>query len=296
MQNGNVARNDYPYFQGRKTFQKNMPLTRKHFFKSLSISCLPNLPDINYCVMTNEEFKNPFGSIEYISQLTGGLAHEIRNPLSTLKVNLQLLAEDVQEMTKPDDDCGRRSLLRIQRMQEEVNRLRDILDDFIQFVGHHHLNLQVVDINRLIEELVDFYEPQASANKVRMLKQYSPEPLKCKVDADLIKQAFLNLFINAQQAMPDGGDLMVRTTNNNNEARIEIIDTGIGIPTEIKHKIFDAYFSSKKSGTGLGLAMTKRIIEEHHGSIGVHSESGKGTCFTIVLPINEMQVSNKEVK
>jgi signal transduction histidine kinase len=245
--------------------------------------------------MVDEELKNQFGSIEYISQLTGGLAHEIRNPLSTLKVNLQLLAEDVQEMTSPENDSGRRSLLRIQRMQEEVNRLRDILDDFIQFVGHHHLNLLPIDLNRLIDELVDFYEPQASANNVRVLKQYSSEPLICRVDADLIKQAVLNLFINAQQAMPQGGDLMVRTGRNSSEARIEITDTGVGISDEIKNKIFDAYFSSKKGGTGLGLAMTRRIIEEHHGKIAVHSEPGKGTSIAILLPSIENQVSKKEV-
>jgi len=235
--------------------------------------------------MENE--KHQYNSIEYISQLTGGLAHEIRNPLSTLKVNLQLLAEDIQEMAGREDDNARRSLLRIQRMQDEVNRLRDILDDFIQFVGHHQLNLQPLDLNHQIDQLVDFYEPQAQANSIRVLKQYAPEPLACRIDADLIKQALLNLFINAQQAMPDGGDLMVRTGRSDSQARIEITDTGIGIPPDVRNRIFEAYFSSKKGGTGLGLAMTKRIIEEHKGSIAVHSEPGKGTSFTILLPLNE---------
>jgi signal transduction histidine kinase len=235
--------------------------------------------------MKNDETENIYSSIEDLSQLTGGLAHEIRNPLSTLKVNLQLLAEDVQEMTGKEDDCGRRSLLRIQRMQDEVNRLRDILDDFIQFVGHHQLNLRPSDLNHQIDELVDFYEPQASASRVRMLKQYAPASLVCRIDPDLLKQALLNLFINAQQAMPEGGDLMVRTSQDNCKAHIEITDTGTGISPEVRDRIFEAYFSSKKGGTGLGLAMTKRIIEEHKGSIGVHSEPGKGTSFTILLPL-----------
>ena len=119
--------------------------------------------------------KNSNSSIEDLSQLTGGLAHEIRNPLSTLKVNLQLLSEDVRELGDPEDDRIRRSVLRIGRMQDEVNRLRDILDDFIQFVGHHQLNLQCGDLNQQIDQLIDFYEPQAVANQVRVFKQYTSE-------------------------------------------------------------------------------------------------------------------------
>lgn len=234
----------------------------------------------------NNEPKNQYNSIEYISQLTGGLAHEIRNPLSTLKVNLQLLSEDVRELGDPEDDRIRRSALRIARMQDEVNRLRDILDDFIQFVGHHQLNLQCCDLNQQIDQLIDFYEPQAQTNQVRMFKQYTPEPLICLIDRDLIKQALLNLFINAQQAMPEGGDLMVRTSRQNEWARVEITDTGVGMPEEVRSKIFDAYYSAKKGGTGLGLAMTRRIVEEHRGTIEVHSELGKGTCFVIALPID----------
>jgi signal transduction histidine kinase len=235
--------------------------------------------------MKSDECTNEYSSIEDLSQLTGGLAHEIRNPLSTLKVNLQLLSEDIHEIAGDDNDNGRRSVLRIERMQAEVNRLRDILDDFIQFVGHHHLNLQTLDMNNQLKQLIEFYEPQAAASKVRMLQQYSPESLRCEIDPDLLKQAFLNLFINAQQAMSEGGDLMVRTSQTDGQAHIEITDTGPGIPDEIRDKLFKAYVSSKQNGTGLGLATTKRIIEEHKGKINVHSEAGKGTSFTILLPL-----------
>jgi len=224
---------------------------------------------------------------EQLSQLAGGLAHEIRNPLSTLKVNLQLLAEDTQELGSEEDDRIRRSLLRIKRMQDEVNRLRDILDDFISFAAYHQLDLKTEDINEQIDQLIEFYEPQASANRVRVLKQYHPQSLFCRIDNTLFKQALLNLFINSQQAMPDGGDLMVRTGVSDGLARIEITDTGTGIPPEYLDKIFQAYFSPKKGGTGLGLAMARRIITEHNGKISVHSETGKGTSFTILLPLVE---------
>jgi len=231
--------------------------------------------------------------VEYLGQLTGGLAHEIRNPLSTLKVNLQLLAEDLREIGSEEDDRIRRSQLRIRRMQDEVNRLRDILDDFIQFMAHHQLDYKYLDVNQLIDQLVEFYEPQASAGRIRILKYYHPTPLVCRIDGDLIKQAMLNLFINAQQAMPDGGELIIRTSGDGESARIEVTDTGTGMPVEVMDKIFNVYFSAKKGGTGLGLAMTRRIVDEHKGTIEVHSEPGKGTCFIIHLPLAQMKTENK---
>lgn len=258
------------------------------------ISCLVNGIPINYLSMSEEKIINQENPVEKLSQLTGGLAHEIRNPLSTLKVNLQLLEEDIREFSNQEDDRVRRSVLRIKRMQDEVNRLRDILDDFLQFVAHHQLDFTLFDVNQLIEQLIDFYEPQAAANRIRVLKQYAPQPLPCRIDAGLFKQALLNLFINSQQAMPDGGDMIIRTTRDDGKARIEITDTGIGIVPEHLDKIFNAYFSAKKGGTGLGLAMTKRIISEHLGQITVHSEPGKGTCFTIFLPLGREVLETKE--
>jgi len=227
-------------------------------------------------------------AIEQLSRLTGGLAHEIRNPLSTLKVNLQLLAEDLRKFAKNDNDKLRRSLLRIETMRQEVDRLSDILDDFIQFVKQKKIEYKPCNINHLIGQLVDFYEPQAADNGIKIRCQYHPGPLIGNVDDDMFKQAILNLFINAQQAMPNGGELMIKTSQEADKIKIEVIDTGIGIEHNNKeelYKIFEAYYSTKKEGTGLGLAMTKRIIEQHNGTISVHSEPGKGTSFTILLPI-----------
>ncbi|NLX04188.1 MAG: two-component sensor histidine kinase [Phycisphaerae bacterium] len=227
----------------------------------------------------------PNNPLEELSQLTGGLAHEIRNPLSTLRVNLQLLAEDLDELDGGNDHV-RRSLTRVRTMQNEVSRLREILDDFIRFVGQHKLSLEIRDINRIIEELVEFYEPQAARKKVRLMTRLHEGPLAAPVDADLIKQALLNLFLNAQQAMPEGGDLMVRTQPVGECVRIDVADTGVGIPPEHLEQVFHAYFSTKKNGTGLGLAMTRRIVGEHGGRILVESQPGEGTQFSILLPMD----------
>jgi len=135
-----------------------------------------------------------------------------------------------------------------------------------------------------VQDLIDFVFPQAQAAQVRIHASLAPENPVCPVDEELMKQAILNLLLNAQQAMPDGGDLIVRTHVTPESAILDISDTGAGILPENMEKIFDAYFTTKKGGTGLGLPTTRRIIEEHGGHIVVTSESGKGTNFRCELP------------
>ena len=128
--------------------------------------------------------------------------------------------------------------------------------------------------------------PQKSNKKILILKSYDANLPLCRIDSNLIKQAILNIIINAEQAMENGGELMVRTTRDKKYIQIDITDTGTGIPKDIIDKIFQVYFSTKKTGTGLGLPTAKRIIEDHRGTISVQSEEGKGTNFSITLPTN----------
>jgi len=217
-----------------------------------------------------------------VGTLTGGLAHEIKNPLSTVQLNLQLLQEDIS----PDNPAYPRIVNRLATVQREAGRLRDILDDFLRYAGKIELQRQRVDLNLLLEELADFFAPQAQAQRVQLRLRKHPAPLLASVDPRLIKQAVLNLMLNALQAMPaDGGELILQAGQTNQQARIDVIDTGPGIPPEVVGKIFQAYYSTKKGGTGLGLAMTHRIVEEHGGTIAVTTEVGKGTDFTVLLPI-----------
>ena len=122
-----------------------------------------------------------------------------------------------------------------------------------------------------------------------MRRNLSGEPVLCQADADLLKQAFLNLFINATQAMEKGGELIVRSYIRDGQARVEIIDTGPGIAPEVQGRVFEAYFTTKSGGTGLGLATCRRIVEEHEGHIDLYSEVGKGSNFTVVLPLAQEQ-------
>jgi|SRR5579884_1234691 len=217
-----------------------------------------------------------------LGTLTGGLAHEIKNPLSTIQLNLQLLGEDLL----PDNPAFPRLSSRLKTVQKETARLRDILDDFLRYAGRIELNRTPVDVNRLLEELVDFFSAQAQIQRVQLRLRPADEPLVVPLDERLFKQAVLNLLINALQAMPEaGGEIILSARPEGKNVVVQVTDTGRGMDQETARRIFDAYFSTKCGGTGLGLAITRRIVTEHGGKIGVDSEPGKGSIFSIILPI-----------
>ncbi|MBT3200981.1 MAG: two-component sensor histidine kinase [Phycisphaerales bacterium] len=222
--------------------------------------------------------------IRELSQLTGGLAHEIKNPLSTINMNLKLLAEDLEHN---DSELHRRWRRRLESVQHETERLRAILDDFLRYAGKHELQLQDCDLRTLVEELTDFFTPQAAASNVIMRTSLGSEAIGCSIDTNLIKQALLNLMINAVDAMSDGGELMISVSSAKGKGVIEVTDTGPGIkPDDLPH-VFGVYFSTKSGGSGLGLPTSRRIIREHGGNITVESEPGKGSQFTIALPLDQ---------
>jgi signal transduction histidine kinase len=227
-----------------------------------------------------------------LSKLTGELAHEIKNPLSTIKVNLKLISEELQEsdfaeFSSSDEHKQRlkRALRKIAVIEKETSRLEQILEGFLRYIDRSEPQLARTDINELVGDMMDFYSPQAHSHSITIRQGLYSGPLICKVDAAMLKQAILNLLINAQQAMSNGGELMVRTDTQNNDAVIQISDTGVGIAADRLPTIFSAYHSSRPEGSGLGLPTTKKIIEAHHGTITVNSELGRGTLFTIKLPL-----------
>jgi len=217
-----------------------------------------------------------------LGTLTGGLAHEIKNPLSTIQLNLQLLREDLD----PHHPGHSRLVSRLNTVQKEVSRLRDILDDFMRYAGKLELDRKRIDLGNLLEELVDFFSPQAQAHRVQLRLRKPEKPLVAPVDERLLKQAMLNLIINAVQAMPEaGGEVMLSASRQDGRAVLEVVDTGRGMPPEALARIFQAYYSTKPGGTGLGLAIAKRMVDEHGGHISATSEVGKGTLFRIELPV-----------
>src|SRR5947209_15788663 len=216
-----------------------------------------------------------------LAELAGGFVHEVRNPLSTLKSNLQLLAEDFQE---PQSQRERRAQERINRLLAECQRLEDISNDFLRFARAQHLELAPADLAAEVEELVDFFGPQARAHNIDVHCYFPADLPSVPLDRDLFKQALLNLLLNAQQAMPDGGELTLQATREPGGVCLSLIDTGKGMPPEVAARAFQPFYSTRPGGTGLGLPTTRKIIEAHGGTIEVQSEAGRGTKFTIRLP------------
>lgn len=218
-----------------------------------------------------------------ISQLAGGLAHEIRNPLSTLQLNLQLLAEDLQN---PETTRERRALQRVERLHHEVQRLHGILENFLRFARIQDLELHPGDINQVVEDVSDFYEPTAATKSIVIRTQLAPDLPKVGLEPDLFKQALFNLVLNAEHAMPNGGELILTTRRDDGGVVLDVTDTGVGMTDEVRSRIFDAFYSTRPSGSGLGLPTTRKIVEGHGGTIEVQSEPGKGSQFSIRLPIS----------
>lgn len=225
--------------------------------------------------------------IKEISSLAGELAHEIKNPLSTIKVNLKLVSEDIEEV---NTSAGRQNSEKIGRaarkiaiIRKETDRLEQTLERFLQYINRPPPQLVQANINGIISDMIDFFGPQAISHSITIRQGLYPGPIICKVDPNMLKQVILNLFINAQQAMQNGGELIVRTTRREKTAIIQISDTGSGIGPEKLADIFNAGYSSGQKEWGLGLPTAGKIIEQHNGKITVTSEKGKGTSFTIEL-------------
>ena len=231
-----------------------------------------------------------------VGAMTGGLAHEIKNPLSTIGLNAQLLAEGLDELDGVDPDSRQRLSRRLSSLRREVERLRGILTDFLNFAGEIRLDLSDTDLNRVVDELCDFFLPQAQQQGVQLRTDLSPTPLIGRIDAPQVKQAVLNLLLNAVQAMAamksGPRELILRTRRESDPSGrpvnvLHVIDTGPGIDPQVLPRIFTPYFTTKGGGTGLGLPTARRLIEAHAGRLDVHTELGRGTDFVVTLPASE---------
>lgn len=244
--------------------------------------------------MTAENKKNdqptttePQRIVAEISELAGGLAHELRNPLSTMMINLKLLAEDLRDADASPEDVKRRALLKVNILRQEADRLQNLFDDFLNVTGKLHVQRTTGDLCQVVDGLAEFFEPSARSNGLELTVEHAQRPLLCLFDENLIRQALLNLLINAQQAMSKGGILRLVTARTGDRATVSVIDAGVGISPADRQRILRPFFSSKGDGNGLGLSITQRILEEHDGSLSFESELGKGTTFTVTIPLAE---------
>jgi signal transduction histidine kinase len=217
-----------------------------------------------------------------IAALAGGLAHEIKNPLSTICLNMELLAEDFADAQTPRD---RRAAAKIAVVQQECQRLQNLLDNFLSFAKVRTVRFEASDLNEQVKAVLDFFGPKSHESNIEIVCYLDPDLPSVVLDRESFHGALINLVLNALQAMPGGGQLVVRTTTTSSGVALELIDTGVGMDEKTAAQIFDAFFSTKPGGSGLGLPTTRKIIEAHGGHITVESAVGRGTKFTIELPL-----------
>jgi len=223
-----------------------------------------------------------------LTRLAGGLAHEIKNPLSTMAMNLTLLEEEWiggRAAGTGPSPREKRSLKRVRTLQREVLRLEGIVDDFLRYARGGEINRAPADLVRLVREVLEFLEPEHVAAQIRVYVDLPGKLPLVMLDVGAFKQALINLMVNARQAMEGGGELIIKLERQGIRVGLSITDTGVGMDEADLARCFELYYSTKRGGTGLGLATVQRTVQQHKGSLHVVSERGRGTSFTIVLPL-----------
>jgi hypothetical protein len=212
-----------------------------------------------------------------ISRLTGGVAHEIKNPLQAITVHLELLrsklAGESDEVSPEIDTIAR-----------EIQRLDRVVKTFLDFTRPIDLKMRDFEMAGLVREIAALVGPSAAQQGVRIEMDATPDKIYVHGDPDLLKQAILNVVVNGVEAMKTGGRLGILLSQGGDECSLSISDQGSGIPPEIREKIFNLYYSTKGKGSGIGLAMTYRVVQLHNGTIDFTSETGQGTTFRLALP------------
>jgi len=215
----------------------------------------------------------------YVGGSVRKLAHELRNPLNTIYLNLQLLEEDCK---KYQDE---KLLRRLNTSIKEVQRLNHLLSEFLEFARTSITELKPMDINPVIRDFLEFVAPSAERDKVKLASKLASNLPWVLLDEKLFRSVLMNLYLNSVAAMPEGGTITIRTRRRKNRVLLTLTDTGCGIPEDVLNHVFDIFFTTKSGGSGIGLSLTRRAIEDMGGSITIDSTPGSGTTILISLPI-----------
>jgi len=250
-----------------------------------------------------------------IGRLTSGVAHEVKNPINAIVVHIELLKNKLGGASAP-------AVRHLEIIDAEIHRLDRVVQMLVDFSRPVELQLREQDLRLIIGEVLALAADELSTRKIHLVSHMPEKPLVANVDSDLLKQATLNVIQNGAQAMPGGGTLevvleedreSVRVTGNQRLVRegaprlpisslgakfavLRVTDQGVGIPDDIREKIFDLYFTTKVGGSGIGLAMTYRILQLHHGSIEVQSKVGRGTEFRLRIPLAAMEWGRRHLQ
>jgi len=213
-----------------------------------------------------------------IGQLTSGVGHEVKNPINAIVVHLELLRNKMSAQDSP-------AFRHLDVIQNEIQRLDRVVQTLVDFSRPVELKPHDQDLRRIVNSVLMLASVELETRDVQVINEVPAHPVIVKVDADLMRQALLNVVLNGAQAMLTGGTLRVRLAEDSRWALLSVSDEGEGIPEDIRSKIFNLYFTTKKEGSGIGLAMTYRIIQLHNGQVDVESHIGQGTTFTLKIPV-----------
>jgi len=217
-----------------------------------------------------------------ISRLTGGVAHEIKNPLNAMAVHLEILKSKLPDATGVEGECD--------VIGREIARLDRVVSTFLDFARPVELMMREVDLAEMARQIATLVRPEAERNQVLVECQTDGGPAVVHGDHDLLKQAILNVVMNGIEAMPNGGRLQIRVSCDVPEVLFSVADAGTGIPPQLRDRIFNLYFSTKEKGSGIGLAMTFRVVQLHNATIDFTSDVGHGTTFLMRFPVDEESV------
>lgn len=221
-----------------------------------------------------------------IGRLTAGVGHEVKNPINAIVVHLELLRNKLGDPSHP-------ATRHLDVINAEIRRLDRVVQTLVDFSRPVELQLREQDLRDVLSDVLALASEELPTRNVTLETAVPGSPLIANVDADLLKQAFLNVIQNGAQAMPHGGLLRVLLEHDKPFAVLRVIDEGVGIPEEIREKIFDLYFTTKTGGSGIGLSMTYRILQLHHGSVDVQSEQGHGTEFRLRIPLSAAEAARR---
>jgi signal transduction histidine kinase len=220
-----------------------------------------------------------------IGRLTSGVGHEVKNPINAIVVHLELLRNKL-------DGSDERAMRHLEIIQSEIQRLDRVVQTLVDFSRPVELQLMEQDLRSVVSSVLQLASAELETRNVRVYSLLPHNPVMANIDSDLMKQAILNVVLNGGQAMADGGVLEVRLAADTRMTSITIRDEGEGIPDDVRPRIFDLYFTTKREGSGIGLAMAYRILQLHNGEIDVQSQPGKGTTFVLRLPV----IASSEVR
>jgi PAS domain S-box-containing protein len=220
-------------------------------------------------------------------RVTRGVAHEVKNPINAIVLHLQLLRNKMQHA---DADTNRH----VDIIDSEIHRLDRVVQILVDFTRPRDLHLEETDLRLMIDEVALLAAPDAEQHGVKLACELPQSPVPVKIDVDLMKQAILNVVVNGVQAMPNGGTLTIAARRDDETVVLEVKDQGTGIPADLRDKVFELYFTTKKSGTGVGLALTYQVLQWHYGSVDFESAEGKGTSFRLRLPLAETRSPSME--